>query len=110
MPRGRPPKSIIRERMGEILNVLGVSYGYEIYKMYGAAFSKISMRSMYYHLSKGVGLKEFVLVGAREEKGDYTWGDKSFRRYYILSKEKKHILNEELVRIRDALGLKKRSF
>ncbi|HIJ98017.1 TPA: hypothetical protein H1012_04235 [archaeon] len=105
--RGRPVKSLIRDRMKEILAVLGSSYGYEIYKVYTAAFSKITLRSMYYHLNKGVEIGEFNLVGVREEKGSYTWGDKTTRRYYSL-KEKGARINEDLVRVVQDLGLRKR--
>lgn len=107
MPSGRPPKSIIRDRMSEILAALGTSYGYEIYKVYTAAFSKISLRSMYYHLKKGVELGEFALVGVREEKGDYTWGDATTRCYYVLGKNEKGGLSEELIHVIEELGLKK---
>ena len=109
MQRGRPTKSTIRDRMSEIINVLGVSYGYEIFKVYTAAFSKISMRSMYYHLNKGVQLGEFTLVGVKIEKGDYTWGDSVVRRYYVLGKSKKPPQNQDLVGIINSLGLKKRN-
>src|SRR3989338_2286736 len=105
--RGRPVKSLIRDRMKEVLAVLGVSYGYEIYKVYRAAFSKITLRSMYYHLNKGVEIGEFNLVGVREEKGSYTWGDKKTRRYYNL-KEKGARINEELVSVVEDLGLKRK--
>ncbi len=106
--RGRPPKSIIRERMREILAVLGTSYGYEIYKVYTAAFSQTTIRSMYYHLNKGVELGEFNLVGVREEKGSYTWGDRTTRRYYNLKKGVEGKLNEDLEEIIKKISLKKR--
>ncbi len=106
--RGRPVKSIVRDRMKEILLILGNSYGYEIYKVYTAAFSKITIRSMYYHLDKGVELGEFNLVGVKEERGDYTWGDRTTRRYYNLGKKVEGKINDELLKITEEMGLKKR--
>ena len=103
--RGRPKGSVIRDRMQEIVALLGVSYGYEIYKAYTAAFSKINIRSMYYHLSKGVELGEFVLAGAKKEQGAYTWGDRTTRMYYVLGPEGKQTESEELPEVLKEVGL-----
>ena len=106
--RGRPVKSTIRDRMKEVLAVLGVSYGYEIYKVYRAAFSKITIRSMYYHLNKGVEIGEFDLVEVKEEKGNYTWGDRTTRRYYTLGEKIEVKINDDLLKIVQEMGLRKR--
>jgi len=82
--RGRPRKSLIRERMQTIVDALGVTYGYEIYKVYQDAYTSVDLRSMYYHLRKGLVLEEFEEVGVQEVKGEFTWGDTSIRKYYIL--------------------------
>lgn len=103
--RGRPIKSLIRERMQQIVDALGVSYGYEIYKVYEGAFSPIDLRSMYYHLRKGVELDEFALVGMKEEKGAFTWGDFSLRRYYVLGPAAEEKANDDLHIIVKTLGL-----
>ncbi len=108
MKRGRPNKSIVRERMQQIVDAIGVTYGYEIFKVYAAAFSPIDIRSMYYHLRKGVALDEFALVGVKEEKGAFTWGDISIRRYYVLGPEAKERATEELRQVSKSLGLKMR--
>ena len=54
MTKGRPLKSEIRKNIVEILNIKKSLYGYEIYKIYTAIFPKVTLRSIYYNLSKGV--------------------------------------------------------
>lgn len=102
---GRPIKSLIRDRMQQIVDALGVSYGYEIFKVYEGAFSPIDLRSMYYHLRKGVDLDVFELVGVKEEKGAYTWGDYSMRRYYVLGPAATEKASDDLHIIVKTLGL-----
>ncbi len=106
MGRGRPAKSLIRERMQQVVDALGVSYGYEIYKVYEAAFSPIELRAVYYHLNSGVARGEFELVGVKLERGAYTWGDVSMRRYYILGPEAQERAKEELHVVVKGLGMK----
>lgn len=79
---GRKPSSIIRKRIATILDILGDSYGYEIFKNYSVVFGKIDMRLIYYHLKSGVNRKEFVIKEIKKEKGGYTWGDTVERVYY----------------------------
>ncbi|MFO7872169.1 MAG: hypothetical protein R6U26_00830 [Candidatus Undinarchaeales archaeon] len=87
MGRGRPPNSPVRDRMQMIVDALGVTYGYEIHKAYEEIFEPIELRSMYYHLKKGVELNQFEEVGVEKVKGPFTWGDVSIRKYYILGPE-----------------------
>ena len=101
---GRPIKSLIRDRMQQIVDALGVSYGYEIFKVYEGAFSPIDLRSMYYHLRKGMDLDVFELVGVKAEKGAYTWGDFSMRRYYVLGPAATENANDDLHIIVKTLG------
>ena len=108
MGRGRKAGSVARDRMQQVVDALGVSYGYEIFKAYEAAFSPIELRSVYYHLNKGIGLEEFELVGVKAEKGPFTWGDISIRRYYILGPEAKEHASEELRTVVNEAGLKRR--
>jgi len=82
--RGRPPKSEIREKITAILEKLGCSYGYEIYKHYKEIFNDATSRVVYYHLKKGVETGEFINIDVREVDGIYSWGDKSERVYYTL--------------------------
>ena len=82
--RGRPVNSMIRQNMIEILYFLGQGYGYEIYKIYREIFPSATMRVMYYHLQKGVELKEFKIAKIDKVEGNYSWGDKAEKRYYTL--------------------------
>ncbi len=99
MGRGRPPNSPVRDRMQMIVDALGVTYGYEIHKAYEEIFEPIELRSMYYHLKKGVQLNEFEEVGVEKVKGPFTWGDVSIRKYYILGPEAEKRATEEVQKI-----------
>lgn len=94
--------------MQQIVDTLCASYGYEIYRVYNEFFEPISLRSMYYHLKRGVQLDEFKEVAVKETKGSYTWGDISIRKYYILGTAAQHHTNEDLEELIERLGIKKR--
>ena len=96
MPKGRPVKSEIRENMIEILFYMKEGYGYEIYKAYVAIFPKVTMRSIYYHLKKGLSLKEFKISKVEKEKGDYSWGPEAEKTYYSLGENAKPTGNEKV--------------
>ena len=87
MARGRPANSIIRQNIVEILNLKEEGYGYDIYKVYISIFPKVTMRSIYYHLNKGVQTKEFKVSKVKLEKGNYSWGEKAEKIYYSLGKD-----------------------
>lgn len=106
--RGRPVKSKIRDRMQQIVDGLGVAYGYEIYKVYKDAFEPIELRSIYYHLKKGTALGEFRDVGAKEELGVFTWGGASMRKFYTLGPAATQKANDSLHIIIKTLGLEYR--
>jgi hypothetical protein len=82
MPRGRPIKSLVREHIIEILYFLEKAYGYDIYKHYIELFPKTTMRNVYYHLKKGLALKELEIDSIEKEKGDYSWGSEVEKVYY----------------------------
>ncbi len=84
MNRGRPYKSLIRDRITVLLDRLGFSYGYEIYKYYKQLFDNTSSRIIYYHLRKGVDKGEFVVVNIKRVPGSFTWGNEVERVYYSL--------------------------
>lgn len=84
MGRGRPVKSAIRQNIVEILNVKGDLYGYDIYRVYREIFPTITLRSIYYHLKKGISTGEFVVKEVRKEKGDFSWGAETEKIYYAL--------------------------
>lgn len=89
MVRGRPVKSQIRKNIIEILYFMKEGYGYDIYKVYIAIFPKVTMRSIYYHLNKGVKTKEFKISQVKTEKGDYSWGKSVEKIYYTLGDDAK---------------------
>tara|TARA_B100000315_G_C14483897_1_gene544256 strand:+ start:228 stop:545 length:318 start_codon:yes stop_codon:yes gene_type:complete len=95
MPKGRPVKSEIRQNIVEILYFMKQGYGYEIYKAYVAIFPKVTMRSIYYHLKKGVSLNEFKISKVEKEKGDYSWGPEAEKIYYNLGDSAKPTSNEK---------------
>jgi len=72
---GRKPNSPIRDEIVELLHFLKEAYGYDLYKKYCKVFEKkVSMRSIYYHLNKGVELGIFNLKEIRNVSGDFSWG------------------------------------
>ena len=81
---GRPISSQIRQNMIEILNYMKQGYGYEIFKAYADIFPRATMRSIYYHLKKGLEIKEFKIAKVEKEKGNYSWGSETERTYYSL--------------------------
>lgn len=74
MPRGRPAFSPIRDNLVELIYYYGKGYGYELYKRYVEVFHKTTMRSIYYHLNKGVSLGVFKIDKVEQVKGNYSWG------------------------------------
>jgi hypothetical protein len=84
MNRGRPVKSQIRQNIVEILYFLGSGYAYEIAKIYSELFGNATMRSVYYHLRKGVETQEFVVKEIKRERGEYSWGPEAEKTYYAL--------------------------
>jgi len=94
--KGRPVRSEIRQNIVEILNFMKEGYGYEIYKVYVAIFPKVTMRSIYYHLKKGVSLEEFKVSKIERTKGDYSWGGEAEKIYYALGEKAKPILDEKV--------------
>ncbi|MEK6886309.1 MAG: hypothetical protein AABW88_00605 [Nanoarchaeota archaeon] len=84
MGRGRPVKSAIRQNIVEILNVRGDMYGYDIFRVYKEIFPSITLRSIYYHLKKGISTGEFIVKEVRKEKGNFSWGGETEKTYYAL--------------------------
>ena len=96
MGKGRPVKSEIRQNMVEILFFMKEGYGYGIYKAYITIFPKVTMRSIYYHLKKGVALGEFKVSKIEKEKGDYSWGGEAEKIYYCLAENAKAVGNDKV--------------
>ena len=78
----RPLKSQIRQNIVEILHFLRAGYGYEIFKIYREIYPKVTMRSIYYHLKKGLETKEFKVERIEKSKGDYSWGGEAEKTIY----------------------------
>ncbi|MDD5086473.1 MAG: hypothetical protein PHV16_01845 [Candidatus Nanoarchaeia archaeon] len=96
MNRGRPIRSRIRQNIVEILYFMKSAYGYEIYKVYVDIFPSVTMRSIYYHLKKGLSLKEFKISKIKSEKGDYSWGLEAEKTYYSLDANAKPQIDKKV--------------
>lgn len=94
--RGRPVFSKIRQNIVELLHYMGKGYGYEVYQAYVDLFPKVTMRSVYYQLRKGVILGELEIESVRVEQGDYSWGADAEKTYYKLGKNAKPIGEERI--------------
>jgi len=101
MPKGRPVKSKIRQNIIEILYVIGKGYGYNIYKSYKSIFPSVTMRSIYYHLKKGLQLEEFTVNKIEKEKGDFSWGNEVEKIYYSLGPNANPAGNPEVRKMLD---------
>ena len=95
---GRPVKSEIRERIIDILYVIKEAYGYEIYRYYKNLFPKITLRSIYYNLEKGVSLEEIEVSRTEKTEGKYSWGSVSERNYYCIGKNARANPDAEMIR------------
>ena len=83
--RGRPVKSQIRQNVVEILFFMKKGHGYEIYKVYRDIFPGVTMRSIYYHLKKGISTEEFEIAEVKKVQGEYSWGPEAQLIYYKLA-------------------------
>lgn len=79
--------SPIRQHIIDMLSVAKKGYGYQIYGWYLDLFPKVHQRSIYYHLRKGVELKELEMHEVKLIKGEYSWGGVSQRIYYTLGEK-----------------------
>ncbi len=84
MKRGRPVISEVRERLIELLAVIGKGYGYVISKTYNEIFNPCTKENIYYNLKKGVKLGEFEVESIKQEHGKYSWGTVVEKTYYKL--------------------------
>lgn len=87
MPRGRPPKSEIRQNIIEILFYMGEGHGYNLARVYNEIFPAVTQRSIYYHLKKGVNTGEFLVHSIRKETGEFSWGQTVEKIYYTLGNQ-----------------------
>lgn len=85
---GRKPKSDIRTNLVELLFFIKEDYGYDLYKKYISVFDKkVSIRSIYYNLTKGVEIGIFRIKNIEQAHGDYSWGNNVQRVIFSLGKE-----------------------
>ena len=101
MARGRPVQSQIRQNIVEILYFMKKGYGYAIYGVYKSVFPAATMRSIYYHLKKGVALGEFKVDKIEKEKGNFSWGSEVEKIYYALGSNAKPVGNERVKKYLD---------
>lgn len=87
MPRGRPTRSQIRQNVVEILYFMKKACGYDIFKVYRDIYPKVTMRSIYYHLRKGIDTGEIKINSVKNVKGDYSWGPEAEKIYYCLGEQ-----------------------
>lgn len=113
MPRGRPVRSMIRQRIVEILYFLQQAYGYEIYKVYKAVYPLVTLRSIYYHLQKGVSTGEFRIKTIQQTEGNYSWGSQAEKIIYELGPQAKPTVDgsvkEYLEQRKNSTNFKKRN-
>jgi len=77
------PADSVRGRIVQILKE-GPAYGYEIYKKYKKRYGNISMRLIYYHISRGQKDNLFEIDTVKQSEGNFSWGGKATRKYYKL--------------------------
>jgi len=94
--RGRPVRSAIRQNIVEILYYMKKGYGYDIYKVYIELFPAVTMRSIYYHLNKGVEIGEFKVAEKKNEQGKFSWGTTVTKTYYALGDKAKPTLRDDV--------------
>jgi hypothetical protein len=83
--KGRPEKSVIRDNIKTLLKEYGPSDGYSLYKVYIEKYPKVTMRSIYYHLKKGVELELFRIKEILKDRGSHSWGNYSEKIIYEIS-------------------------
>lgn len=92
MPRGRPIRSIVRQRLAEMLFIVGKMTAYELHKHYLKLFGQASRRNVYYQLEKGTTIGLFAKEEIDEE-GEYSWGTSSRKVYYTLNSKEGIVLD-----------------
>lgn len=107
MRRGRPVASKIRANIIEILYFLKEGYGYDIHKIYLEIFGKVAQKSIYYNLNKGMDTEEFILVEARKETGDFSWGTTVQKNIYSLGPNANAQINKDVKKYFDKKANKK---
>ncbi|MBR9689896.1 MAG: hypothetical protein GOV01_03305 [Candidatus Altiarchaeota archaeon] len=87
VPLSKPKYEVrnsVRARIVEILKD-EPAYGYQIYKKYKATYGNISIRLIYYHLTRGKKDGLFEIAEIKESEGDFSWGMSTRHKYYRLT-------------------------
>ena len=109
MKRGRPAGSPVRHNVIELLAQVGELHGYEVYKHYAKIFPKVSMRAVYYCLSKGVKKGYFKVAKVEKQQGSYSWGPEAQRVYYTLGEMAKPVGDMGVKKYYDSIAAAQRS-
>lgn len=95
MGKGRPSKSVVRDRLVEMLFIVGSMTAYDAYKHYLKLFGNVSQRNVYYQLERGEALGIFSRDVVTEQ-GEYTWGSSAKKVYYSLTDKAKPHINKDV--------------
>ncbi len=85
--RGRVVGSVIRDNLVEILFHLKSAYAYELYKHYKKVFGPVSIRSVYYNLTKGKDIGVFEIKEIQKVEGNFSWGPQAQRILFALTEK-----------------------
>ena len=83
--RGRVVGSAIRDNLVELLFFLDKAHAYELYKHYKKVFGPVSIRSIYYNLTKGKDLGVFEIKEIQKVEGNFSWGPQAQRIIFSLT-------------------------
>lgn len=100
--RGRVVGSVIRDNLIEILFHLKSAYAYELYKHYKKVFGPVSIRSVYYNLTKGKDIGVFEIKEIQQVEGNFSWGPKAQRIVFALTDKAQP---KQDIKVKQALGL-----
>lgn len=104
MKVGRPQGSLTRDRLIDMLFVMGSATSYDLHKHYVVLFGKITQRNIYYHMRKGEASGIFEVDNIVDEKGDYSWGGVASKVYYKLGKMANPKINPDVKKYFDKLN------
>ena len=100
--RGRVVGSVIRDNLIELLFHLKQAYAYELYKHYKKVFGPVSIRSVYYNLTKGKDIGVFEIKEIQKVEGDFSWGPQAQRIVFGLTDKAQP---KQDLKIKQALGI-----
>jgi Fe2+ or Zn2+ uptake regulation protein len=84
--RGRVVGSVIRDNLVELLFHINKAHAYELYKHYKKVYGPVSIRSIYYNLTKGKDLGVFEIKEIQKVEGNFSWGPSAQRIIFALGK------------------------